>query len=199
MPRGNFAASLIMAPGCGPERAALRSFTAALALYDALVDSGADPARLGLKWPNDVLLDQKKLAGILLESSSSGGDVAHLVIGIGVNLAAVPDAADLEDRALPPVSLAEVTGAPVAPTVFLDRLAAAFALWEGRFQEAGFAPLRQAWTQRAAQMGALITVHSGAGRQRGIFEGIDLDGALLLGTSAGKQRIAAAEVYFEEG
>ena len=91
MPPGNFAASFAWRPGGDPARMALRSFTASLALHDVLTAMGA--AGLSLKWPNDVLLNERKLAGILLEAPQPG----LLILGIGVNLTAAPDPALLDE------------------------------------------------------------------------------------------------------
>ena len=88
-PAGNFSATLLTFPPEPPAIVAQLSFVAALALADALAGVLGPAARLSLKWPNDVLLDGRKLAGILLESES--GHPAPLAIGVGVNLAAAPD------------------------------------------------------------------------------------------------------------
>ena len=85
-------------------------------------------ARLAIKWPNDVLLNGGKVAGILLESAGSGGQVTAVAVGIGVNLAAVPDTGTIEPGAITPVSVLGETGFRTAPEDFLDLLAPAFAL-----------------------------------------------------------------------
>ena len=82
-PRGNFHATLILHPREAASVVALRSFAAALALREAFVAVTDLPGAFTLKWPNDVLLNGGKVAGILLESQSSGAGVAHLAIGIG--------------------------------------------------------------------------------------------------------------------
>lgn len=193
MPPGNFAASLLMRPAGRPAEAALRSFAAALALQDALAAATGRPERFALKWPNDVLLDGAKLAGILLEA---GGTPMALALGVGVNLAAAPEAAALELGAMPPVSLRAATGVAIAPEAFLDLLAPAFAAWEARLTAEGFAPLRAAWLTRAARLGEPILARLPGREVAGRFETIDPTGALVLGTPQGRVVLPAAEIHF---
>ncbi len=195
-PRGNFYGSLILRPEGPPDRAALRSFTAALALHDACVGLTGLPEAFALKWPNDVLCNGGKLAGILLESTSAGQGVGHLVIGIGVNLIAAPPAEAVEPGAVTPVSLLGETGLRVTPERFLLHLAAAFARWEARFAAEGFAPLRAAWLSHAARLGETIRVRTGQTERRGLFETIDETGALVLNIDGRREPIPAAEVFF---
>lgn len=195
MPAGNFAASLILRPEGPADRIALRSFTAALALRDALVAVGCPAGALGLKWPNDVLLHGGKLAGILLESLGDGkGGVVHLIIGVGVNLAAVPEADALERGALAPVSLREA-GVTVAPEDFLDALAPAYAEWEHSLSTFGFGPTRNAWLANAARLGEVITARLPGEEIRGTFRNVDETGNLILDTAKGERRIAAADIH----
>lgn len=195
-PRGNFYGSLVMRPEGAPEQAALRSFAAALALHDACVALTGLPQAFALKWPNDVLLNGGKLAGILLESAGQGGRVAHLVIGIGVNLIGAPAVTAVEPGAVPPVSLLGETGLRVTPEALLDHLAPAFARWEAAFQAQGFAPLRAAWLARAARLGERIRARTGTMTREGIFDTIDASGALVLNIDGRREAIPAAEVFF---
>lgn len=174
----------------------MRSFAAALALRDALVGLTDLPQAFTLKWPNDVLLNGGKLAGILLESATTGQGIAHLAIGTGVNLIAAPDASLVEEGALRPVSLLAETGLRVAPELFLDHLAAAYAAWEATFTSQGFAPLRAAWLTHAAKLGEVIRARTGTQTRIGTFDTIDDTGALILITAQGREAIPAAEVFF---
>ena len=97
MPAGNFAGTLVLRPKGGAAEAPQLSFVAALALYDALSDACGPSARLTIKWPNDVLLNGGKVAGILLEST--GPELVSVAVGIGVNLAAAPDTGSVEPGA----------------------------------------------------------------------------------------------------
>ena len=190
-PRGNFAGTLIMSRTGSPLDAALRSFVASLALREAFVATTGQEDAFALKWPNDVLLNGGKVAGILLETQ---GD--HLVIGIGVNLAHAPSAAEVEQGAVTPVSVLRETGVAVAAEVFLDALAAAYARLETQFTTYGFAPIRAAWLSHAARIGEVVTARTMRDETVGVFEDVDADGNLILSTVKGRVAITAADVYF---
>lgn len=195
-PRGNFHGTLLLHPAEPAAVVALRSFAAALALREAFVALTGLPASFALKWPNDVLLNGGKVAGILLESSGAGQGVQALAIGIGVNLIAAPDASQVEAGAVPPVSLLGETGLRVTPEAFLDVLAPAYAQWEQVFVTEGFAPLRREWLAHAARLGDTIRARTGTETREGVFETIDDSGALILRQSHGPVAIPAAEVFF---
>lgn len=195
-PRGNLYASLCLHPADPPARMALRSFAASLALRDALVSLGVNGAAISLKWPNDVLLNGRKLAGILLEAAPRGA-LPCLAIGFGVNLASHPDASAIEQGATPPTSLLAETGLAAAPETFLAYLAPAYALREAQFAAHGFAPLRADFLAHAARLGQPITARlAGGAVHQGRFETVDSDGNLILHSAAGPMAIAAADVFF---
>lgn len=195
-PKGNFAATLVLRPTETPDKVALRSFVAALALYDACEALTGRTNGLALKWPNDVLLNGGKLAGILLESSGDGKGVSHLSIGIGVNLVETPMKEWLEPGAVWPVSLLSETGVQVSPEDFLTALAAAYARHEQSFTTYGFAPIRTAWLDRAAKLGEVITARTGSSETTGTFETVDEEGNLVLNSAKGRVTIPAADIFF---
>lgn len=190
-PRGNFAGTLIMRRREVPGVAALRSFVTSLALLRAFVGITGQADRFALKWPNDVLLDGGKVAGILLESN---GD--HLIIGVGVNLAHAPSADQVEAGAVTPVSLAGAFDLKVTPDDFLDALAVEYAALETQFTIYGFAPIRTAWLAHAARLGEVITARTMHDETIGTFEDVDAQGNLILRTPGGTKAITAADVFF---
>ena len=140
-PPGNFMATLVMRPTEPPAQVALRSFVASLALFDAFVAATGRAQSFALKWPNDVLMNGGKVAGILLESAGMGaGQFSHIAIGIGVNLVAAPPREAVEPGAVTPVSLMDETGARVTPEEFLDLLAPAYARWEAQLHHLRLRP-----------------------------------------------------------
>ncbi len=139
-----------------------------------------------LKWPNDLLLDGAKLAGILLERIDDA-----VVIGIGVNLAHHPEALDR------PVTSLAGHGIAVEPGSFLDILAETFARWLVRWRSEGLAPIRDGWTERAHPAGTALTARLPDGTAiDGLFERLDADGALILRLADGTRRVIHAGDVF---
>ncbi|MEP2718744.1 biotin--[acetyl-CoA-carboxylase] ligase [Pseudophaeobacter sp.] len=195
-PTGNLAATLVLRPSEPPQVVALRSFVAALAVYDACEALTGRTAGLALKWPNDVLLNGGKLSGILLESAGDGQGVNHLSIGIGVNLVETPMKEWLEPGAVWPVSLLSETGMQVTPEEFLTALAASYARYEQQFTTYGFDPIRTAWLARAAKLGEVITARTANSETTGTFETVDAEGNLVLNSAKGRVTIPAADIFF---
>lgn len=189
---GNLAATLLLRPAKPIAQCAQLSFVAALGASD-VVGRCAPRAEVKVKWPNDVLADEKKIAGILLESASKDGARPDwLAIGFGINLASHPP-----DTEFPATSIAVLGEKPPAPRAALDCLAASWSRWYEVWSERGFEPIRDAWLARAARLGAGIRARIADMEAVGVFEGIDAEGALVLREAAGRTRkISAGEVFF---
>ncbi len=191
-PEGNLMATLLIAPGVSASEAARLSFVAALAVHD-LVSAYASRSVVKVKWPNDVLVDGKKVAGILLESSGDAGTDAlpWVAVGIGVNLMHAPAAAQF------PATFVGAHGPTPSPAEALAALAEA---WETRFRTwrvSGFAAIRDAWLDVAAGLGQPIEVRLPDETLSGRFETLMPDGALSLLLASGSRRaITAGEVFF---
>jgi BirA family biotin operon repressor/biotin-[acetyl-CoA-carboxylase] ligase len=193
VPPGNLSATYLFKPACTAQDAAKRSFLAANALYETLA-LYVEAEKLSLKWPNDVLLKGGKVAGILLESTGQGPYVDHLAIGVGVNLAHVPQ--NVTDASFPPTSLKAEGGDTVTPEDFLSKLASAYATQELKLEKIGFDRIREDWLTKAARLGEQITARTPREEITGTFDTIDADGNLVLITAKGPRAIPAADVYF---
>lgn len=185
-PTGNLALSILLWPTGDLGRPALWPLLAGLALHDALGGRPGDAA-LTLKWPNDVLLRDAKLAGILVERGTGGGR-DWLVIGFGANLAQAPL---LPDRRT--ASLAEL-GVPPTPDAVAHRLLAAVTAWHRTWQRHGFDAVRAAWLQRAQPIGARLAVRLRGEQRTGTFAGLAPDGALLLALDGREERIETGDI-----
>ena len=191
-PSGNLYCTLLIAPGASAAEAARLSFVAALATQDA-VASFVPPAKVRVKWPNDVLVDGRKVAGILLESSGESGSrlLPWLAVGIGINVHRPPESATF-----PATTIASHASAPT-PAEMLSYLAEAFDRYFRLWRTNGFAPIRMAWLEHAAGLGQAVTARLPNETINGIFQGLDADGALLLALPDGSTRaITAGEVFF---
>lgn len=191
-PVGNLYATLLIDPKKPVAECAQLSFVAAIAAADAIAPH-ARGAEVRVKWPNDVLVGGRKIAGLLLESASAGAGAPHwLAIGIGINLAAHPEGTEF-----PATSLGGLGVAVPEPRALLTELAVQFAKWYEVWALRGFHPIQDAWLARAAGLGSRIRARLTHEEIWGVFEGIDDTGALQLRVEQGKVRtIAAGEVFF---
>jgi BirA family biotin operon repressor/biotin-[acetyl-CoA-carboxylase] ligase len=187
-PAGNLFLSVLLRPAMPAQDVAQWSLLAAVALADALAPLLPDPRALALKWPNDVLLHGRKLAGILAEGAASGGRADFLVIGFGVNLAVAPD---LPDR--PTACLLQAAPAP-APEAFAPALLDQLDRWADVQAREGFAPVRAAWLARGPDRGEPIRLRLGPATWAGAFAGLGADGSLLLAAAGGVRAFVAGEV-----
>jgi BirA family biotin operon repressor/biotin-[acetyl-CoA-carboxylase] ligase len=166
-----------------------------VAVVRALEHVGARGA--GLKWPNDIVVRDGKLGGILTEVRSTDGDAASIVVGVGINVD-LRGSRDFE-RVAPRIGyvsdLASVTGTPPS------RAAVAAALIEHvfgalvRFEKKGLDPFLESWQRLDWLRGQRVTIESGEQLIDGVCEGIDTDGALLLNCGPSRQRILSGSVH----
>ncbi len=183
-PPGNLLASTLVRLHASDPPAATLALVAAVALEEVV--AAYVGGRALLKWPNDLLVDDAKLSGILLERS---GDA--VVIGFGVNLAHFPLALER-----PATSIAAIAGAAPDPGEFLVVLAEAFGRWLGRWRGEGLEPVRARWLARAHPPGTAIVARTAEDATEGLFDGLDPDGALRLRLADGTMRVIhAADVF----
>jgi BirA family biotin operon repressor/biotin-[acetyl-CoA-carboxylase] ligase len=189
-PVGNLYVSIVLRTQKPPAEAARLSLVAAVALAEALDGFLPEGVEARCKWPNDVLVRGRKIAGILLESSGGAG-IDWVVVGCGVNVASYPELAAYPATSLAAAGCRGVTVERVLEA-FLDRLMA----WRARWSEEGIGPLRDAWIAKAAGLGETITVRLANREISGRFVDLDRDGALLLELPGGaRESIAAGEVF----
>lgn len=183
-PVGNLYCSTIVRPNCIAPHAAELGFVAALAVAD-VIPAGRD---VRLKWPNDVMVDGGKIAGILLESAvGQSGQVDYVVAGIGLNVAFAPK---LPEMRYPGAML----GTEISVERALEALAGALARRIDEWRRKGFETMRHAWLAKAGPLGVEVDVKLSEGVVRGRFAGMDREGALLLDTDAGPRRVVSGEL-----
>lgn len=198
-PRGNLYLSVLLRPAVPAREAPRYALLAAVALAAVLERHLPDPALLRLKWPNDVLVGDAKLAGVLCESAArANGMLDWLVIGFGANLAVAPAVAGRATVALapprPPSPLAREGAAGRAADASAEPIAAqvvaSLAAWRAR----PFAELLAAWQRRGPAPGTRLTLRTATGETSGLYRGLDAEGALMLDTDSRIRRCAAGEL-----
>ncbi len=186
----NLYLSVILRPALPPQRATELTLVASIAACDACRRAGVEA---GIKWPNDVLVDGRKVAGILTELSAEPDVVHWVVVGIGVNLNAAASDFPEEVRAIA-TSLAIARGQPVPRALFAAALLADLEHWLDRHAAEGFAPIREAWRERSVTLGRRVTVEVEGAEVTGVAEDIDGSGALLVRGPAGLLRVHSGDV-----
>jgi len=185
--------SLICRPPLPPELLFLLVAAIGVGLCEGV--ERATGLRPQVKWPNDLLLDGRKLAGILCESRLGGAGLQHAVVGFGLNInlhaSALPD---VPPGSLPLTSLAIARGEPIPHLATVAALFAAIddaydLLWTGREEE-----IRARWEARLAGRGEMVRLVTDSGERTGRFVGVGTDGALILGTATGQERILVGDV-----
>lgn len=169
-------------------------FAAGLALVDVLAADFAVSA--GLKWPNDVLVERRKLAGILceVEPLAAGADRVAVALGLGVNLRV-----DRFPSGIEAVSLHSLTEAPPGAEALLGVWAAALGIRITALERGGIGALLDDWRRSAVGLGEPVTVIGPGGRVQGVAVDVAGDGALVVEASGQTHRFLAGDVHLEPG
>jgi BirA family biotin operon repressor/biotin-[acetyl-CoA-carboxylase] ligase len=182
-PGASLLASIILRPRLHPARLPMLSLAAGIAVAEALERvTGVAPR---LKWPNDVMVDGRKLAGILLESRL--GPTPLVVVGVGVNLAQRSFPPALAERA---TSVRIATGRAIEPDALLGPLLEAVDVWRARLETEGGAPIRERWRVLADTLGRRVSIDGVSG----VAVDVDEDGALIVLDGDERRRVVAGEV-----
>lgn len=191
---GNLFFSLVLRPDVPLSRAAELGFAASLALYDALGSTIAPGHQAYCKWPNDILLNGSKVAGLLMETSGASGDAPAewVVLGIGVNIVWAPS-----ETEFPATCLREEGIEDVDAQLMLEAFSRHYLQWLQRWLEDSFDPIRQNWLWRAYGKGENLRARIGTNEWSGTFVDIDETGALRIETEGGLKTIAAGDVFFD--
>lgn len=185
-PGASLLCSILIRPRLAPARWPLLSLAAGVAVAQALERTAAVSTRL--KWPNDVVLGQRKLAGILLESRPT--TPGTVVVGVGINVGQRQFPAEIAATA---TSVRLVTGRSVEREALLRSLLEELAMCRRRLEDDGFAPIREAWMARSATLGTLVRVDGVRGRA----VDLDADGALVIDDGRQRHRAVAGELVEE--
>jgi len=187
-PPGNLYLSILLRTGQPVARTSQLSFVAALAVADTVEALLPRQIRAMVKWPNDVLINGAKISGILVELVDDA-----VIIGIGLNVLEAPSNTAYKTTTI--VANGGIASVDGARDILLDRLGLHLAAWQAE----GFGPIREQWLSRSYPIGAEIKANVGGQSLTGHFAGLDPDGALLLDTEQGRQRIVAGEIVAAGG
>jgi len=194
--QGNLFVSVLLSPDVALKHYQEVSFVAALAVKEMLEPIVGDEYELSLKWPNDVLLDGKKIAGILLESVSIDNK-DWLIVGVGLNVDSFPKKVRYPATCLTQSGV-QIISAKIALSRFIHHFVGRYDMWI----KEGFAPVRLAWCDSGYRFGKQVAMESGDEHIEGIFADINDDGAMVVKTQSGELReIVAGEMSYimEEG
>jgi BirA family biotin operon repressor/biotin-[acetyl-CoA-carboxylase] ligase len=186
-PIGNLYFSLVLQPKTALEKIPQISFLAIVALRLA-IEKIAPQNSVKNKWPNDLLIDEKKIAGILLESEMQNNEARFVILGIGVNLISNP-----ENTIFPAGNLKNF-GIKISPENLLKNFLDEFEKIYQNWLDYGFAGVRKLWLKEAFRLQEKISVKLDEKAIEGIFEDLDLEGNLLLKSGGKTIKITTADI-----
>jgi BirA family transcriptional regulator, biotin operon repressor / biotin---[acetyl-CoA-carboxylase] ligase len=189
-PGKNVTFSVVLRPDLPPARASELTLLASVAVCDALRQAGVAAV---IKWPNDLLANDRKIGGILTEMASDLEHVSWAVVGIGVNVNA-GEADFPEELRQAATSVLLERGTPAPRALFVAACLTALEDWLDRHEQEGFEPVRLAWRERSSTLGQEVTVQAEGRDISGRAEDIDAAGALLVRTRDGVERILSGDV-----
>ncbi|MFH2119717.1 MAG: biotin--[acetyl-CoA-carboxylase] ligase [Pseudomonadota bacterium] len=196
-PGCNLYTSVILRPAIPPHDASQITLLAGVAVAEAI--SAVYPGRVGIKWPNDLLIGGRKVCGILTETRMVAGGIDSVIVGVGLNVNMERTDFDPAHRETA-TSLREETGREHSREDLLFLLCERFEQWYEIFLHGGFAPVREEWLVRAEMVGKRLKVLFGDQMLEGVFAGIDWDGALLIADEQGAvRRVIAGDATIMKG
>lgn len=191
-PTGNLALSFLYWPTFSVKKVGWVPFIASLALYDAIVELCGNYSDLYIKWPNDLLFQNKKIAGILIESHVEYPDILEwLVIGIGLNICSAPVVEGREVGCLRDFVYTDLPSSLLVSSKIRERLS----YWICYLDQGKEQFIRETWLQRSLPIDTSLSVTSGKKIYTGIYKGINEEGFLLLQTETGLKHLSAGELF----
>ncbi len=190
----NLYCSVLLRPAIAIAKLSQLTLLTGLVLAETLVAMGV--ADVVIKWPNDILIKGRKMAGILAEMATDGEHLRFVIIGVGVNLngCAADFPSDVAERA---ITLAEILHKPINRSLFLAEFLQVFTTWYDHYLQAGFAVVRRRWLMHAHLEGRLVEVSMPSGVMVGEAVDMDQDGFLLVKQKEGTvSRVVAGDVAF---
>ena len=190
-PGVNLYASVLLRERLTLDEVPVFSLVAGLALADAVESAGASPT---IKWPNDVLIDGRKMGGARIECSARDADVEHVIIGVGANLnVGLDDLAVALGPKAGATSLRAATGHEIDRNVFTADYLNALDTWVRCYRKGGPAPVLQAWRERDILTGRQVEIRDAGGAFVGRVAGVDRHGRLLVRDAVGESRTVTTE------
>jgi len=194
-PGENLYMSFVLRPEISPVRLPFITFVCSIALYEALCDLGVEAS---IKWPNDLMVGEKKAAGILAEMEMDGDEVSAVILGVGVNINMTRKELDelLGEISTSSTSVSESIGRRVDRALFTASLIDNLEKWYLRFISKGPEYIGREWTKRSMMVGRRVRVSTPEDSFEGVVQGIDGDGHLMVERADGAtERIIAGDVH----
>ncbi|MEE2956354.1 MAG: biotin--[acetyl-CoA-carboxylase] ligase [Pseudomonadota bacterium] len=184
-PPGNLYLSIIF-PAIGIKDGGQVAYFSAVSVGDAITSFLSKTVRIRFKWPNDLLIEQKKIGGILIEKKDD-----FYVIGVGLNIIKAPTLDEGKSISL------QMVGVSTNCSSLIQEIIKKFRVWNRVWRKKGFTKIRDAWVENATGIGSRIVIKAGNGiEERGIFMGVDKTGALHFKKDNGeKKKIFAGEIF----